>query len=376
MHEPIRHGAVFLCTSMRRVFAGCVAFAGFLAVAGPASATPYDTLTSIAGSYNMFLLGNLGTAASPYTSSVQGSVAVAGNAYMSGAAIDSGFYGTAGEVVGGNLIETGGVTDGNVFVGGASANFAGGATVVGNVTLTASASALTYGYSLAPTGIYVTPTTVVNVPAYMNGFVHTSGGSAAPVDLYGAATDVVNASAALGALAGNAVISAGGTLTVTLASSGLNVVNLTLPDNATVTGVNIVTANGATPTGVVLNVNGNNLKFTGGTYTTGTLADSAVLYNFTDATALSFSSLAFEGTLLAPLATVSFANGRIDGSLIAANFLGSVPLSQQGFTAPLPAYAIRGASVSEPATLTLFLPPLAMLVFHRRSRAARRASRF
>jgi choice-of-anchor A domain-containing protein len=365
MQKPIHRGAILLCTAL-----------GF-AFAGTASATPYDTLTSIAGTYNMFLLGNLGTSASPYTSSVQGSVAVAGNAYTSGASIDTGFYGNAGEVVGGNLVQTGGTTDGNVFVGGASANFAGGTTVLGNVTLTASASALTFGYSLAPTGIYVTPTTVVNVPAYMNGFVHTSGGSATPVDLYGASTDIVNASVALGALAGNAVISAGGTLTITLASSGPNVVNLNLPDGATVNGINIVTANGATPTGLVLNVNGNNLKFTGGTYTTGNLANSAVLYNFTNATSLSFSSLAFEGTLLAPLATVSFTNGRIDGSLIAANFLGSVPLTQQGFTDPLPTYAtIRTASVSEPATLTLFLLPLTMLVFHRRSRAARRACRF
>ena len=54
-----------------------------------AFATPYDTLQSIAGTYNMFLLGNLGTAAAPFQSSdTQGRVAVAGNAYVNGSAIN------------------------------------------------------------------------------------------------------------------------------------------------------------------------------------------------------------------------------------------------------------------------------------------------
>jgi choice-of-anchor A domain-containing protein len=340
--------------------------------AAAAAATPYDTLASVAGSYNLFLLGNLGTVASPYASSVQGSVAVAGNAYTSGAVLDSGFSGPAA-VVGGGLTQIGGIDDGNVFVGGQAATFTGGATVLGSVNVTSSASTLTYGYSTPPTGIYVAPTTIVNVPSYMTGFVHTAGGAATPLDVFGASTDILNASTALGALPASAVISSGGVLTVTLSSSGLNVVDVTLPDGATITGVNIVTASGATPSGAVLNIAGNNLKFSGGSYTTGSLTNSAVLYNFTNATSLSLSSLAFEGTLLAPLATVSFTNGRMDGSLIAANLLGSAPLYDPGFSEPLPAYAsFKTASVSEPASGLIMLAPLAALLAgkHRRRKLA------
>jgi len=342
----------------------------FVAGGGAASATPYDTLSSIAGAYNLFLLGNLGTAASPYTSSVQGSVAVAGNAYTSGAALDSSFAGAAAVVVGGNLTQSGGVDDGNVFVGGNTANFGGGSAVLGTVNVTSSASTLTFGYSAPPTGIYVTPTTIVNAPPYMTGFVHMSGGSATPVDVFGASTDIVNASNALSTLPATAIVSSGGQLTVTLSSSGLNVVNLSLPDGATISGVNIVTANGATPTGVVLNVSGNNLKFSGGSYTTGALSNSAVLYNFTNATALSFNSLALEGTLLAPLATVTFGSGRMDGSLIAANLLGSAPIYDPGFSEPLPAYTSQfktaSSAVSEPSTFLILMPALAALMLQRR----------
>ena len=43
-----------------------IALAVGLMAAPAALATPYDTLQSIAGSYNVFLLGNLGTASAPF----------------------------------------------------------------------------------------------------------------------------------------------------------------------------------------------------------------------------------------------------------------------------------------------------------------------
>ncbi len=357
--------------SFRLGITSALAFAAGLTAAGAASATPYDTLASIAGAYNMFLLGSLGTASSPYASTIQGPIAVAGNVYSSGATIDSSAAGSAAEIVGGSLSQAGGAVDGNVFVGGAAANFSGVATVTGSVSMTATASTLTYGLlSPTPNGIYVTPTTTVNEPFYMNSAVHTSGGPTTPIAFSGTSADLLSASTALGGLGANAFAQTGGTLTVTLASNGLNVVNLVLPDGATVNGINIVTATGVTPTGVVLNVSGNNLKFTGGAYTTGSLANSAVLYNFSNATNLSFNSLAFEGNLLAPLATVAFTNGRVDGSVIAGNFVGAnTPLSEQGFNDPLPTYVagVTTAAVSEPASLFVFLLPLGLMAVGRKS---------
>ncbi len=110
-----------------------------LAFAPAALATPYDTLQSIAGTYNVFLLGNLGTASAPFQGSdVQGNVAVAGNAYVNGSAINgNNTSGSAALVVGGNLTQVNGSISGNAFVGG-NANLQGVGSVQ-NLVLSAAA---------------------------------------------------------------------------------------------------------------------------------------------------------------------------------------------------------------------------------------------
>jgi len=174
--------------------------------------------------------------------------------------------------------------------------------------------------------------------------------------VFGSSTDIVNASKSLGALSGASVVSSGGVITITLGGNGLNIVNLTIPNGANITGINIVNANGVTPTGVVINVNGDNLNFNGGSFNLGTLGTKQVLFNFTNATSLNLSSLAFEGALLAPLATVNFNNGHIDGALIANNFIGNGELHEVGFGDPLPAYTASGGSAPtpEPGSLLIF----------------------
>ena len=86
-----------------------------LLAAPAAMGTPYDTLQSIAGTYNVFLLGNLGSASAPFQNTdSQGNVAVAGNAYVSGSAINgNNTGGSAALVVGGNLTQTNGSISGN-----------------------------------------------------------------------------------------------------------------------------------------------------------------------------------------------------------------------------------------------------------------------
>jgi choice-of-anchor A domain-containing protein len=348
-------------------------------IAAPAAiATPYDTLQSIAGTYNMFLTGNLGTASSPFQySDVEGNVAVAGNAYIVGSAINgNNTPGPAALVVGGSLTATSGTINGNVFVGGASATLTSGVTINGSLNMTGANSTLNAGSNNGsnPTGgIYITPTTTVSKPSYWS-TPQTSGGPATPLDVFGTSTDVTNASTSLTALSGATNISSsGGTINIALTKSGLNVIDLTLPNGATVNSINITNANGVTPTGLIINVNGNNLNFTNGsfTYPSG-LSANEVLYNFGNATSISASSIAFQGTLLAPLATVNFSSGQMDGALIAANYTGSAQVNSIGYNDPLPAYQASGSGGSlvatpEPGSIALFGTGVLMIgLFFRR----------
>ncbi len=390
------------------------AVAAALLAAPSAFATPYDTLQSIAGTYNMFLLGNLGTAAAPFQSSdTQGLVAVAGNAYVNGSAINgNSIPGPSAMIVGGNLTQTygsingnafvggnanlngvggiqnlvvgGSLTDqsgsigGNVFVGGAATNLSSGVTINGSLNLTGANSSLNASSNggSSPAAVYVTASTQVHDPSYWAN-AQTSGGPAtasAPLDVFGSSTDITNASSSLSALSGaTAVSSAGGTINLTLNSNGLNVIDLTVANDATITGINITNANGVTPTGLIINVNGNSLNFNGGSFNLGSLANTQVLFNFGSATTLTLGSLAFEGALLAPLATVNFSNGHIDGALIANNYTGSAQVNYVGFNDPLPSYSLTGgggqvASTPEPGSMILFGTGLAAIGLFRQRR--------
>jgi choice-of-anchor A domain-containing protein len=372
-----------------------LAVSAALFAAPAALATPYDTLNSIAGSYNMFLLGNLGTGAAPYTADMQGPVAVAGNAYLNGVGVDTYGQGSAGLVVGGNLSQnggndsgnvfvggnaaissggginnlsvggnltsTGGTISGNVFVGGAATNLAGGVTINGSLNLTGANSSLNASGNggSSPNGIYVTASTQVNDPSYWNA-AKVGGGPAtpsSPVDLYGSSTDLQNASTALAASGTQTVTSSGGAITITLNSSGLNVINLNLANGATINGINIVNANGVVPTGVVINVNGNNLNFNGGSFNLGSLSTGQVLFNFTTASTVNLSNLAFLGDVLAPLATIDFISGQLQGSLIADNYIGNGQINEgTPFADVLPTYNVPGgtAATPEPGSMLIF----------------------
>jgi len=377
-----------------------LAFAAGLAIAPAALGTPYDTLQSIAGTYNVFLLGNLGSANAPFQSTdSQGNVAVAGNAYINGSAINgNNTSGSAALVVGGNLTQVNGSISGNafvggnanlqsvgsvqnlvvggslndqsgsiggnVFVGGAATNLSSGVTIQGSLTLTGANSSLNASSNggSSPSAVYVTSSTSVNDPSYWTA-ARASGAPAtptAPLDVFGSSTDIVNASTSLTALSGATTVnSTGGTINVTLSNSGLNVIDLNIANGATITGINITNANGVTPTGLIINVNGDNLNFNGGSFNLGSLANNQVLFNFGNATTLSLQNLAFEGALLAPLATVNFSSGHIDGALIANNYNGPGQVNYVGFNDPLPIYTASGSggtvvATPEPGSIALF----------------------
>ena len=174
-----------------------LALLAVLFAAGAASATPFDTLQSIAGGYNVFLSGNLGTSASPYAADMQGAVAVGGSAYLNNVGVDTNGGGSAALIVGGTLSQTGGSDNGNVFVGGAAANLSGGVTINGSLSLTGANSSLNAASNggSSPGHVYVTASTQVHDPSYWNS-PQVGGGPAAPLDLFGSETDLVNASMA------------------------------------------------------------------------------------------------------------------------------------------------------------------------------------
>ena len=397
-------------------FLSKIAIAAGLMVAPAAMATPYDTLQSIAGAYNVFLLGNLGTANAPFQNTdSQGKVAVAGNAYVNGSAINgNNTSGSAGLVVGGNLTQTNGsiygnafvggnatlngvgsvqnlvvggslndtsgTISGNVFVGGAQTNLNSGVTIQDALTLSGANSQLNAGSNggSSPSAIYVTSSTTVNDPSYW-ATVQRSGAPATPatpLDVFGSSTDITNASTSLTALSGATnVSSTGGTINITLSKNGLNVIDLNIANGATITGINITNANGVVPTGLIINVNGDNLNFNGGTFNLGSLANNQVLFNFGNAQTLSLQNLAFEGALLAPLATVNFNSGHIYGALIVNTYLGSGQMNYVGFNDPLPTYQTSGSgggsqATPEPGSLALFGTGLLMIGLFFRQRPA------
>ena len=61
-----------------------------------------------------------------------------------------------------------------------------------------------------------------------------------------------------------------------------------------------------------------------------------VLYNFSQATSLLLSGISVEGSVLAPLASVNFAGGQFNGTLIANNLTGPGELHQDLFAGTLP----------------------------------------
>ena len=359
-------------TPLPRLALRTIALAGAIAVSALASALPARaeaivTLASIASHYNVFILGNMGSAASPYTSDSEGPMAVGGDLYLQDfTTAATSTNGGPALVVGGNMTETRGTINGNVFIGG-NANFttnAGGTTVNGNLDVLG---------------------TLVSAPTQVTGTTKTGVAAAPlPINFQTIGNDLKAASLALTT---TAYTSQGATgtvvlnnhqLTLTGAGSGLNFFTVTAAQMAQL-GSGSLTINLPAGATAIINVSGQAVTVGNpgnfGFFFNGVTSDH-VIFNFYEATSLSMQS--FSGSILAPLATVSFTNGQLIGSLTAGAL--SSTLYQNGefhnvlFSGSLPTPVTEtSTAVPEPATLTLFAAACLLLLWSLAAHRPRRA---
>ncbi|MEO7938614.1 MAG: choice-of-anchor A family protein [Burkholderiaceae bacterium] len=281
----------------------------------------------MAGEFNLFSLGNFNVTGGSF----QGAVAAAGDVNAASFSINSGkaAYGGDAVVAGGNLTLKGGsISNGNAYVGG--------------------------------------KTTVESF-----GFGGKFVGGDSPVDFAEQAAQLRQLSIALSGLAptGNAAIQWGG-MTFTGSGSGVDVFNLAGKE---VSSVNWGSASGLHKGDtVILNIGGNVASLQGGL--PDIFKNYNVLYNFYEATSLSFNGVGVYGSVLAPLASVKGGSGNIDGNVIVADWNSNVSLmnkrsfdttevAQYAGRPPQPAVDDEPSAVPEPSGIVLFMLALSMLAF-------------
>jgi choice-of-anchor A domain-containing protein len=245
------------------------------AVLGPVAAHA-DT----ASDYNLFVLGN----ANVHSSDTQGRVAVGGNATF-----DSYSIGTNASPSSVNLVVGGKLT----------AGVNGGGSTVGLTEVGGTASF--HGWSNA--GV-------------------TTGVNPLPVDFASEATRLDTLTTTLSQYAATGTVGTvpwGGQFTLDAANSGVSGLNVFDISGAQLASSNTFTIDVAAGQTVLINVDGSADQMSGGLNILGGSA-SQILWNFYDASTLSFSGIAMEGSVLAPTADYQGGWGQLNGELIVDSF--------------------------------------------------------
>jgi len=228
--------------------------------------------------FNVFVLGDLDKSGSD----TEGRMAVGGNAKLSGYAVGTGLPNSNG-------------TRDDLVVGG-SLTFSAGSVPNGNAV---------YGLSADVSG--------VSLP---NGTVRQD----MPVDFVTAASQLKAISAKLGALAANGTTTVtGGMVSLTGNDPQLDVFAVKGADLSGANALSISAPAGAT---VIINVSGSAVQLSSMGFSTAGTDRQKVLFNFPAATSLLLEGVGLEGSLLAPLAQVDFANGANNGVIVAGSLSG------------------------------------------------------
>lgn len=227
--------------------------------------------------YNLVVLGNF----NGYNSDVEGKVAVKGNAAITSYSV--GAKAGAGDnlVVGGNLA---------VGTGGGSTN---GRTLVGGTVTTPS-----WG-------------------GYGNGGI-TAGASTLPIDFAAETARMTWLSDTLGSYATNGtIVQQWGQMFFTGTNATLNVFDVTAAQMASSNTFHINVTPGSQ---VLFNISGLSASMQNAGFDLRGVDASKILYNFYDATALSFSGIGLLGSVLAPDAAYRGGYGNVNGEMIVASF--------------------------------------------------------
>jgi choice-of-anchor A domain-containing protein len=298
-----------------------------------AFAAPIDVLNATAASYNVFLTGNMGSSSSRYTSDSQGAVAAGGNVFVQDFAIANvANHAPNALTVGGSLDymrgTVGTVTiNGNTVVGGNAAfnPTSGGTTINGNLTVGG---------------------TINGAPTKVTGTTTTGGGpGVVPINFSATGNDLVSAANSLSALGGQIAgvyNSSGHSLTFTGSNTVQDVFSVTAAQLAGISSGSLVISIPGSATAII-NVSGSGTVNFGAPGNFGFnyngLSNTHVLFNFWQAGSLNMQSV--NGSILAPLAAVSYTNGQMNGSLMAASLSGNGQFNDAPFVgvaaAPLPA---------------------------------------
>jgi len=280
--------------------------ATLLLAAIPSYASTVYSLGAAEG-YNVFVFSSYST--SGWTD-IEGSTAVGGSFASAGSmgfdqTPGTAHPGIAGLVVGGSLALAGGQVNGDAWVGGATSSVNYGTfTVTGNLH-----------YGSAPAG---------NVNVF--GTKTALNGNPLPIDFASAATSLTQLSNALTNMAAN------GTVTGNASSYALTATNCTLcVFNLTGGSMHSMTISAPAGATVLINVSGTSNSFSNGSinYAGGASAANTI-FNFGAATTLTTSSIGFNGSILAPLATFTGMNGNINGELIAKAVSGETAEFESG----------------------------------------------
>jgi choice-of-anchor A domain-containing protein len=265
-----------------------------------------------ASDYNAFIFGDFTSSGSD----TEGRLAVGGNANLSGYSV-------------GTSLPT---TGGNSLVVGNNLTFTNGQVNKGNAVYGASANTSNLGI---PDG------------TLMQG---------SPIDFAAAQSQLTQLSGSLAGMVANGSFNDHyGTLQFVGTDTTLNTFTVTAPSVNSANGIQI---NAPANSTVVINIGGDNIFFDYFGISIANTDKQHVLYNFYEATTLTIAGITVQGSVLAPLANVSFTNGNLEGTLIANSVSGNGEYHNHKFQGTLP--------IPEPSGIALAALSLASLAFRRR----------
>jgi choice-of-anchor A domain-containing protein len=257
------------------------------------------------GTYNAYVLGDIGSSSAAYTSDSSYAIAAGGNVYLT--SFSAGTNGSGVSVVsGGNVTISNGSTNGSIDAGGniqiTGATVNGSAQAKGTVTVTNASQ----------------PSSTVQ------------GSSAAtPINFTALAADTKSEAISIASLATQAqssgtagTVSGTNNLVLTGTAAGVNYFNLTAAQMAQLSSGSLTIDNTVAGATDIISVTGSAVTVGApGNFSfnyEGTASAANTLFDFSQASSLTISN-AFDASILAPTATVAFTNGNLTGTLVAGN---------------------------------------------------------